>query len=136
MTSASTCFPADLAALGVVRSRLADALARERWTDDAASSVLTASTEALANAVEHGSSPGARIDVVVQVTARDARVRVLDAGRPGSATPLGEPAAPPVTSLRGRGRLMMRALAQEMQVRPHGGGTEVLLVFGREALAA
>jgi serine/threonine-protein kinase RsbW len=136
MTSASTCFPADLAALGAVRSRLADALARERWTDDAASSVLTASTEALANAVEHGSAPGARIDVAVEVTSLDARVRVLDAGRPGSVTPLGEHEAPPVTSLRGRGRLMMRALAQEMQVRPHGGGTEVLLVFGREALAA
>ena len=136
MTSASTRVPADLAAVGAVRSHLAEALARESWTGDAASSVLTASTEALTNAVEHGSAPGARIDVAVQVTALAARVRVLDGGRPGSETPLGEPETPPVTSLRGRGRLMMRALAQEMQVRPHGSGTEVLLVFGREALAA
>ena len=31
---------------------------------------------------------------------------------------------------------MMRALAEEMQVRRAGRGTEILLVFGREALAA
>jgi hypothetical protein len=31
---------------------------------------------------------------------------------------------------------MMRALAEEIQVRRCGSGTEVLLVFGREALAA
>jgi anti-sigma regulatory factor (Ser/Thr protein kinase) len=98
--------------------------------------VLIAATEAMANAVEHGSSPGAGIEVAVQVTARAARVRVLDAGRPGSRPPLGEPEAPPVTSPRGRGRLMMRALAEEMRVRRRGCGTEVLLVFDRGTLAA
>ena len=67
-----------------MRSHLAEALARERWTGDAASSVLTASTEALANAVEHGSAPGARIDVAVQVTALAARVRVLDGDAPAA----------------------------------------------------
>jgi anti-sigma regulatory factor (Ser/Thr protein kinase) len=90
----------------------------------------------MANAVEHGSAPGAGIEVAVEVTELAARVRVLDDGRPGSETPLGEPEVPPVTSLRGRGRLMMRALAEEMRVRRLGNGTEVLLVFHRGALAA
>lgn len=39
---------------------------------------------------------------------------------------------PPITSLRGCGRLMMRALAAEMQVRRAARGTEVLLAFGRQ----
>jgi anti-sigma regulatory factor (Ser/Thr protein kinase) len=98
--------------------------------------VLTASTEAMANAVEHGSAPGAGVDVAFEVSAAVARVRVLDEGRCGSEPPLGEPEAPPVTSLRGRGRLMMRALAEEMRVRRQWSGTEVLLVFGWSVHAA
>jgi anti-sigma regulatory factor (Ser/Thr protein kinase) len=136
VTSATARVPADLAALGEVHGALAAALRREGWTGEPASRVLTASTEAMAKAVEHGSAPGAGIDVAVEVTARAAHVRVLDGGRPGSSTPLGAPETPPVASLRGRGRLMMRALAEEMRVRRSGSGTEVLLVFGREALAA
>jgi anti-sigma regulatory factor (Ser/Thr protein kinase) len=136
VTSAAARVPADLAALGQVHGALAAALASEGWAGEPASRVLTASAEAMANAVEHGSASGAGIDVAVEISGRAARVRVLDGGRPGSSTPLGEPEAPPLTSLRGRGRLMMRALAEEMQVRRAGRGTEVLLVFSREALAA
>jgi anti-sigma regulatory factor (Ser/Thr protein kinase) len=136
VTSATARVPADLAAVGQVHGALAAALASEGWTGEPASRVLTASAEAMANAVEHGSTSGAGIDVAVEISGRAARVRVLDRGRPGSSTPLGEPEAPPLTSLRGRGRLMMRALAEEMQVRRAGPGTEVLLVFSRGALAA
>ena len=131
MTSVSTRVPADLDALASLRSRLTAALESEGWTGDPVDQVLTASTEALANAVEHGSAPGAGVNVSFEVTSEAARVRVLDEGRSGSTTPLGEPAAPPVSSLQGRGRLMMRALAEEMRVRRRGSGTEVLLVFGR-----
>jgi hypothetical protein len=42
----------------------------------------------------------------------------------------------PASRVPGTRGLMMRALAEEMQVRRCGSGTEVLLVFGREALAA
>ena len=88
MTSASAHVPADLAALGAVRSHLAAALAGERWSPDASSRVLIASTEAMANAVEHGSAPGAGVDVSFTVTDETAWVRVLDSGCPGCEAPL------------------------------------------------
>lgn len=134
MTSAAERVPADLGALGTVRARLAAALAAERWSDDAASRVMTASTEALANALEHGSGPGARVDVAFTVTREAASVRVTDAGRSGRrAVPGDEPEAPPATSTHGRGRLLMRALADEVRIRRRGRGTEVRLGFERSA---
>ena len=133
MTSATAHVPADLAALGAVRSHLAAALAGERWSPDASSRVLIASTEAMANAVEHGSAPGADVDVSFTVTDETAWVRVLDSGCPGCDAPLDAPTAPPVTSTGGRGRLLMRALADQMRVSRRGLGTEVQLGFGRDA---
>jgi len=136
MTSATARVPADLEALAAVRNRLAAALTAERWSDDAAIRVMTASTEALANAVEHGSGPGARVEMAFRVTRRAAAVRVTDAGRPGCPAELDdEPEAPPEASTHGRGRLLMRALADEVRVRHRGLGTEVRLGFGRHALA-
>ena len=110
MTSATAHVPADLAALGAVRSHLAAALA-----------------------VEHGSAPGAGVDVSFTVTDETAWVRVLDSGCPGCDAPLDAPTAPPVTSTGGRGRLLMRALADQMRVSRRGLGTEVQLGFGRDA---
>jgi serine/threonine-protein kinase RsbW len=136
VTSATELVPADLHALVQVRDHLAAALAAERWGDDDAIRVMTASTEALANAVEHGSGPGARVEMAFKVSRRAAAVRVTDAGRPGRAADLDdEPQAPPEASTHGRGRLLMRALADEVRVRHRGLGTEVRLGFGRHALA-
>jgi anti-sigma regulatory factor (Ser/Thr protein kinase) len=136
MTSATARVRAELAALGQLHSTLAAALESEGWTGEPVDRVLTASTEAMANAVEHGSAPGAGVDVAFEVIPLAARVRVLDKGRCGSQTPLREPEVPPVTSPRGRGRLLMRALAEETRVRRSGSGTQVLLVFDRNLLAA
>ena len=136
MTSATARVPADLEALAAVRNRLAAALTAERWSDDAAIRVMTASTEALANAVEHGSGPGARVEMAFRVTCRAASVRVTDGGRPGRPAELDdEPEAPSEASTNGRGRLLMRALADEVRIRRCGLGTEVRLGFGRHALA-
>jgi anti-sigma regulatory factor (Ser/Thr protein kinase) len=121
--------PAELAAVGGLRSTLADALRREGWAGEAAFRVLIASTEAMVNALEHGSAPGGSVDVAFRVSARAVSVRVLDEGRPGRHASLAEPDAPPVTSRHGRGRLLMRAMADELHVRRHGRGTEVLLGF-------
>ena len=137
MTSASERVPAELDALAGVRDRLAAALAAERWSEDAASRVMTASTEAMANALEHGSGPGARVEMAFRVTCRAASVRVTDAGRAGRrAVPGDEPVAPPATCPYGRGRLLMRALADEVRIRRRGQGTEVRLGFGRDAAPA
>jgi anti-sigma regulatory factor (Ser/Thr protein kinase) len=136
VTSATELVPADLYALGQVRDHLAAALAAERWGDDDAIRVMSASTEALANAVEHGSGPGARVEMAFKVSRRAAAVRVTDAGRPGRPADLDDPPqAPPEASTHGRGRLLMRALADEVRVRHRGLGTEVRLGFGRHALA-
>ena len=137
MTAATERVPADLDALGEVRAHLAAALAAERWSEDDASRVMTASTEALANALEHGSGPGARVEMAFRVTRRAASVRVTDAGLPGGPAGLDdEPEAPSESSTHGRGRLLMRALADEVRVRRRGLGTEVRLGFGRGAALA
>jgi anti-sigma regulatory factor (Ser/Thr protein kinase) len=137
MTSATERVPADLDALAGVRDRLAAALAAERWSEDAAIRVMTASTEALANALAHGSGPGARVEMAFRVTRRAASVRVTDAGRPGRRPGLyDEPEVPPEASTHGRGRLLMRALADEVRIRRRGVGTEVRLGFGRGAALA
>jgi anti-sigma regulatory factor (Ser/Thr protein kinase) len=129
MTSLSARLPAELSALDSVRSTLSVALRSEGWTDGSAGRVLTASTEALANAVEHGSKPGAGVDVAFTVSMKAASVRVLDQGRAQDRRQQAETDAPEVTSTHGRGRLLMRALADQVQIRPRGAGTEVVLGF-------
>ena len=57
------------------------------------------------------------------------RVRVVDGGRPGSATPAPLRAAPSPSSEHGRGILIMAALAARLEIRRAGRGTEVRLVF-------
>jgi anti-sigma regulatory factor (Ser/Thr protein kinase) len=136
VTSATELVPAELQALGRARDHLAAALSAERWGDDDAIRVMTASTEALANALEHGSGPGARVEMAFTVSRRAASVRVTDAGRAGRPADLeDEPEAPPEASTHGRGRLLMRALADEVRIGRRGPGTEVRLGFGRHALA-
>ncbi len=104
MTSATERVPADLDALAGVRDRLAAALAAERWSDDAAIRVMTASTEALANALEHGSGPGARVEMAFRVTRRAASVRVTDAGRLGRPADLERRAGGPLRGEHARPR--------------------------------
>ena len=123
MTSRAAHVPADLAALGGVRSTLSHALEREGWSGESAGRVLTASTEAMANALEHGSAPAGAVDVAPTVTERAASVRVLDHGRPGRQPWLPASGVPPVSSTHGRGRLLMRRRPQALPrraARPHG----------------
>jgi anti-sigma regulatory factor (Ser/Thr protein kinase) len=132
VTSLPARVPADLDALGRVRSNLAEALQREGWSKEPARRVLTASTEALANAFAYGLAPGAGVDVTFQVSVAAAAVRVLDLGRRHREEPPADLDPPPVTATHGRGRLLMRGLADDVQVRPLGHGTELLLRFRAE----
>lgn len=79
--------PAARESLAPGRAFVRDALVRECWKGDPLERVTLAVSEALTNAVEHGSSPGAPVVVEVAVSAGRARIRIVDAGRPGSATP-------------------------------------------------
>jgi len=125
---------ADLAALGPARATVADALERGGWSGEDSARIMLVASEALSNAIEHGSRLGARIDLAIEVDPDRAALRVTDAGRHGC-DGWAPPAPPPDSSTRGRGLLIMRALADEMQVRTAGAGTEVRVEFRRELAA-
>lgn len=123
--------PAEPRSIPEVRSAVADALAARGWPDERPREVVLAVTEAVCNAVEHGSPPGGAVDVEMTVTADRAQVRVADAGHPSGRRPSGDPQMPPEGSLRGRGRIIMRELADRVDVRAAGSGTAVVLDFHR-----
>lgn len=129
--------PAELASLAFVRCAMACLLERVGWPVGDAGRILLASGEAIINAIEHGSGPGAMVQAELVVGAAEARVSVRDAGRPGAprfGVPSGPP--PPPSSPRGRGLVIMRGSADELSVRALGAGSEVSMRFARPALAA
>ena len=83
------CLAADDRALQRIRPCLEAALRHAGWDEAAVFDVLVATTEALVNAVTHGSRPGAPVGVVFAVGPGVARVTVVDrgaghvGGRPG-----------------------------------------------------
>jgi anti-sigma regulatory factor (Ser/Thr protein kinase) len=121
--------PADMAA---ARDAVARALGGGGWAD-AAPRVLLAAGEALANALVHGSDPGAEVQVTVLVNGERVIVRVRDRGRSGegerasSTAPVSS--VPPCLPTGGRGRVLMRAMADVFETRRLTRGTEVRLDF-------
>lgn len=114
-------------ARGIVR----EALRRAEWEEDDIEYVVLAFSEALTNAIDHGSSPGAAVAVEVAATPERVRMRVCDRGRRASACPTGVPDPPPASCENGRGLMIMRALADRFEVVRNGRGTEVRLGFVR-----
>jgi len=123
--------PADLTVVSFVRSALACVLTREDWPADGAGRVLLASTEALTNAIEHGSLGGAAVEVELSVTPERVDIRVLDEGRPGGTLPVVPIEPPPSTALRGRGLLIISRLSDDFDLSAHGDGTQVDVGFLR-----
>ena len=123
--------PADLVVVAFVRSAIAAVLAREEWPADGAARMLLASTEAVTNAIEHGSPLGGAVEVELVVTTHRAQVRVLDEGRPGIGCPVIPAVAPPPTSPRGRGLLIISRLADDVDLRSAGHGTQISAGFLR-----
>jgi serine/threonine-protein kinase RsbW len=123
--------PADLQVVAFVRCAFASVLAREGWPAEGAGRVLLASTEALANAIEHGSPQGGRVEVQLSVTTERTGLRVVDEGRPGVPVPVYPAAPPPVTSPRGRGLIIIRRLADDFELAPDGEGTRLEVGFLR-----
>jgi anti-sigma regulatory factor (Ser/Thr protein kinase) len=123
--------PARFEAVASLRSRVGAALVRQGWNQEQLGRVTLATTEALANAVGHGSTSDGRVGIAFRVTAETAWVRVIDEGRSDAFVPAGHPTAPPLDSESGRGRLLMRALSDGYLSRSAGQGTEVVLQFRR-----
>jgi anti-sigma regulatory factor (Ser/Thr protein kinase) len=123
--------PADLEAVGFVRSAIACLLEREDWPAEGAGRVLLASSEAVTNAIEHGSPAGGLIEVGLSVTPDRADIRIVDEGVPGVPVPRRPISPPPVTAERGRGLLIISRLADDFDVTPAGDGTEVHVGFWR-----
>jgi serine/threonine-protein kinase RsbW len=109
-----------------VRDRLAGALDTHGWDDDDAFRVLVCASEALANAVTHGSRPDDALQVRCTVSATHATMVVLDSGESPAPIP---GAVPDDANEHGRGVLLMRALADSLRIRRLPGGTLVALAF-------
>ncbi len=125
--------PANLESLAVVRAAIARALEQHGWADDCASRVVLATSEATANAVEHGSVPGELVEVVYRVDEERASVRVLDSGHGHGWEPPDAHTLPEDHRDRGRGLVMMERLADCMEVVTDGPGTELRLDFAKAA---
>jgi len=131
--SARLRLPADVRSLAEGRDAVRRALRGEGWDREGAELVVLAASEALTNAIEHGSVPGEPVEIEIAAAAGHAVIRVTDCGRPGAASPLGIPEPPPPDAERGRGLIIMGALADALEIGRAGRGTEVRLRFAAPA---
>lgn len=121
--------PASPPATRLLVEWVASGLELAGWPRAARSDVVLAVDEAVQNAVEHGSEPEAPVVVELDADHARARVTVRDLGRRGCPTPVGVPVAPSPHSIRGRGRVIMVALADDARWHDCDDGTEVALRF-------
>ncbi len=135
-TTVRLVLPASAASLEPARATVRRALRAGGWRPEAVEPVVLAVSEALGNAVQHGSEPGARIVLAMSVTGRRARVRVIDHGRSGALCPEVPPAPPAPSSEHGRGLIIMAAIARSVSVRRRVRGTEGRLAFTEDRLRA
>ena len=119
-----------------VRSALACVLAREEWPADGAGRVLLASTEALTNAIEHGSPLGGRRRGGADGHRRARRTARAGPGPSRRAVPVLPEAPPPPTDPRGRGLIIISRLADDFDLRAAGVGTEISAGFLRATASA
>ena len=127
--STRLCFPAERGSLAEARAAVRLALRRERWDEEGGELVVLAVCEALTNAIEYGSAPGETVEIEIAADSSHAEICVADRGRPGAAPPVGIPAPPPPSAEHGRGLIIMSELADALEIRRAGHGTEVRLQF-------
>jgi anti-sigma regulatory factor (Ser/Thr protein kinase) len=114
--------------LGRTRDHLRDWLAQAGVQEPALHEILIACGEACANALEHsgalshGGEPGIR----VTATRLSWGVHVIVADRGNWKVPASEPSVP--ANGRGRGRMMMAALVDHLDIRTGPEGTTVELI--------
>ncbi|HEX3826699.1 MAG TPA: ATP-binding protein [Sporichthyaceae bacterium] len=114
--------------LGRARDSLRDWLAHAGVPEPALHEILIACGEACANAVEHsGARPDAGVPGIQVTATRSARsVQVVVTDRGNWKVPASEPTVP--SNGRGRGRMMMAALVDHLDIRTGPDGTTVELI--------
>ena len=126
--------PADHAAVPFVRFTIVALLGREGWPGEPTARVLLAASEAISNAIDHGSPPGGIVEIRLSADPGQAELSVRDQGRGDAGPPVTLPALPPPPSCpHGRGLIILERLADHLELRPAGCGTEVLADFFAEA---
>jgi anti-sigma regulatory factor (Ser/Thr protein kinase) len=112
-------FPAESAQLAPVRASLRTWLSRCDLSHRTMQDVLVAAGEACANAVEHGHrhAPGQQIRLHAAATVTQLRLTVTDTGRWKISQSAG--------TNRGHGIQLMRALMQQVTIKPGEAGTTV-----------
>jgi anti-sigma regulatory factor (Ser/Thr protein kinase) len=133
ITDARLSLPAEIDSVLVARAALTRALRRAGWDGDRSGLVVLATSEAMANAVLHGSTTRGEVRVALAVDPSMARIQVVDEGRPGAVCPTDARDLPSEDSTNGRGLYIMRTVADVCDVHPEGSGTEVLMEFLRAA---
>jgi len=113
-------FPAESGQLALVRAMLRAWLGRCDLSHRIVQDVLVAVGEACANAVEHGhrQAPGQQIRLRAAATVTQLRLTVTDSGRWKVSQPVGK-------TNRGHGIPLMRALMQQVTIKPGDAGTTV-----------
>ncbi len=126
--------PATMRSLIFVRHALAVTLLREAWPGESSGRMMLAAGEAVINAIEHGSTFDGSVVVEIALRADHAHLSVSDTGRPDVPHPVvpADPTPPPPTSIRGRGLVIMRDLADTFEVEVTASGTRVSMDFRRE----
>ncbi|WP_394616856.1 ATP-binding protein [Lentzea sp. JNUCC 0626] len=121
-------FPADAHEVGPVRHHLRAWLKDSGLTDDEASDLVLAVSEAINNSVEHAypGGSGGTVDVRARVEPDgSARVDVTDRGQ--------WRIPPPALTMRGRGLLLMRESVDDVEIDRRASGTTVRLRLARSA---
>ena len=125
---------ADTAELGRVRRRVGAWAADAGLAEAAARRLVLAVDETVANAIEHGLAPGARVTVRAETTPDDLTVTVRYRGT--RFDPTTAPTPPAADALRkraahGYGLHLIRSLADGVGYRRDGGTNEVRLRMAR-----
>jgi anti-sigma regulatory factor (Ser/Thr protein kinase) len=131
--SRTLCLPANDQALARIRPCLEAALQHAGWDGPRQFDVLVATTEALVNAITHGSIQAGSVGVVFSVGPTVARVSVVDRGRGTPAVIPWPPQCPSIDSAHGRGLVMIDAVADRVEIEPCDGGTRITMEFACSA---
>ena len=124
--------PADIEAMAQVESLIDSVCAKLGVNEDFYGNVLIAVTEAVTNAIDHGSNKNKMLDVRVLVgdESKEFCFNVKDEGRGFDFTNLEDPTSPDnLLKENGRGIFLMRNLADEVVF--EDGGTSVNIYFNK-----